>query len=91
MKVEPRILSDGRLSINVVENDGSPVASRELSVNDSIQLMARWAFTYLPSLQGQPLILEGGSKELCLILRDLEDSKDSKNPNDIKDSNNKEQ
>lgn len=88
MKVEPRILPDGRLSLNVMENDGSPIASRELSVNDSIQLVARWAFTYLPSLQGQPLILEGGNKKLCLILRDLKDSKD---PNDIKDPNNKEQ
>ena len=71
MKVEPRILSDGRLSIALVENDGSPVASRELSVNDSIQLMARWAYTYLPTLKGQPLIIEGGNKELCLILKDI--------------------
>lgn len=70
MKVEPKVLSDGRLSIALMENDGSPVATRELSREEAINLFARWALVFIPTTGGNQVTLGGDSKDILLALAD---------------------
>lgn len=70
MKVETKVLSDGRLSIALVENDGSPVAAREISREDAINLFARWALVFIPTTGSNQVTFEGGSRDILLALAD---------------------
>lgn len=70
MKVETKVLSDGRLSIALVENDGSPVASRELDREAAINLFARWALAFIPTTGSNQVTFGGGSKDILLALAD---------------------
>lgn len=70
MKVETKVLSDGRLSIQVLENDGSPVATRELDREDAINLFARWALVFIPTTGSNQVTFGGGSKDILLALAD---------------------
>lgn len=68
MKLTPKILADGRLSISLTENDGTPVASRELSFNDAVNLFARWALVAVPTTGQQQITLEGADKDIIITL-----------------------
>lgn len=70
MKVETKVLSDGRLSIALVENDGSPVATRELDREAAINLFARWALAFIPTTGSNQVTFGGGSKDILLALAD---------------------
>lgn len=70
MKVETKVLSDGRLSIQVLENDGSPVATRELDREAAINLFARWALVFIPTTGSNQVRFGGGSKDILLALAD---------------------
>lgn len=70
MKVETKVLSDGRLSIQVVENDGSPVATREIDREAAINLFARWALVFIPTTGSNQVTFGGGSKDILLALAD---------------------
>lgn len=70
MKVETKVLSDGRLSIQVVENDGSSVATRELDRESAINLFARWALVFIPTTGSNQVTFGGGSKDILLALAD---------------------
>lgn len=70
MKVETKVLSDGRLSIALVENDGSPVATRELDREAAINLFARWALVFIPTTGSNQVTFGGGSKDILLALAD---------------------
>lgn len=74
MKVETKVLSDGRLSIALVENDGSPVATRELDREDAINLFARWALVFIPTTGSNQVTFGGGSKDILLALADAKPS-----------------
>ena len=74
MKVETKVLSDGRLSIALVENDGSPVASRELDREAAINLFARWALVFIPTTGSNQVTFGGGSKDILLALADAKPS-----------------
>lgn len=74
MKVETKVLSDGRLSIQVVENDGSPVATRELDREAAINLFARWALVFIPTTGSNQVTFGGGSKDILLALADAKPS-----------------
>ena len=70
MKVETKVLSDGRLSIALVENDGSPVATRELSREEAVDLFARWSLVFIPSTGHNQVTLGGSSKDILIALAD---------------------
>ena len=70
MKVETKVLSDARLSIQVMENDGTPVATRELSREAAINLFARWALVFIPTTGSNQVTFGGGSKDILLALAD---------------------
>ena len=70
MKVETKVLSDGRLSIALVENDGSPVATRELDREAAINLFARWALVFIPTTGSNKVTFGGGSKDILIALAD---------------------
>lgn len=70
MKVEAKVLSDGRLSIALMENDGSPVAARELDREAAINLFARWASVFIPTTGSNQVTFEGGSRDIFLALAD---------------------
>lgn len=70
MKLETNILSDGRLSIALLENDGSPLATRELTVKQSLNLFAQWALTFIPTTGNDRIALGGneGDKDILIAL-----------------------
>ena len=70
MKVETKVLSDARLSIQVMENDGSPVATRELSREEAVDLFARWSLVFIPSTGHNQVTLGGSSKDILIALAD---------------------
>lgn len=70
MKIEPKILSDGRISLSICENDGTPVASRELSRTDAINLFARWALVFVPSTGQEQVTLSGNGKDIIIALNE---------------------
>ena len=70
MKVETKVLSDARLSIQVVENDGTPVATRELSREEAVDLFARWSLVFIPSTGHNQVTLGGSSKDILIALAD---------------------
>lgn len=70
MKVETKVLSDGRLSIALHENDGSPLATRELSREDAINLFARWALVFLPTTGSNQVTLGGTGKDILIAVTD---------------------
>ena len=70
MKVETKVLSDARLSIQVMENDGSPIATREIGRDEAINLFAKWALVFLPTTGGSRVTFEGGSKDIFLAVKD---------------------
>lgn len=74
MKVETKVLSDGRLSIALMENDGSPVAAREISREAAISLFARWASVFIPTTGSNQVTFEGGSRDIFLALADAKPS-----------------
>lgn len=54
----------------MVENDGSPVAAREISREDAINLFARWALVFIPTTGSNQVTFEGGSRDILLALAD---------------------
>lgn len=74
MKVETKVLSDGRLSIALVENDGSPVATRELDREAAINFFAHWALVFIPTTGSNQVTFGGGSKDILLALADAKPS-----------------
>lgn len=70
MKVETKVLSDARLSIQVMENDGTPVATRELSRKEAVDLFARWSLVFIPSTGHNQVTLGGSSKDILIALAD---------------------
>ena len=70
MKVETKVLSDARLSIQVMENDGTPVATRELSREEAVDLFARWSLVFIPSTGHNQVTLGGSSKDILIALAD---------------------
>ena len=68
MKVETKVLSDARLSIQVMENDGTPVATRELSREEAVDLFARWSLVFIPSTGHNQVTLGGSSKDILIAL-----------------------
>ena len=74
MKIDPKVLSDGRLSLSITENDGTPVASRELSRSDAINLFARWALVFIPTTGSNQVTLGGNGKDILIALADAEKS-----------------
>lgn len=72
MRVETKVLSDARLSIALMENDGSPIATRELSREEAVNLFARWALVFVPSTGGTQVTLGGNSKDILIALADAE-------------------
>lgn len=72
MKIDPKVLSDGRLSLSITENDGTPVASRELSRSDAINLFARWALVFIPTTGSNQVTLGGNGKDILIALADAD-------------------
>ena len=70
MKVETKVLSDARLSIQVMENDGTPFATRELSREEAVDLFARWSLVFIPSTGHNQVTLGGSSKDILIALAD---------------------
>lgn len=70
MKVETKVLSDARLSIQVMENDGTPVATREFSREEAVDLFARWSLVFIPSTGHNQVTLGGSSKDILIALAD---------------------
>lgn len=83
MKVETKVLSDGRLSIALMENDGSPVATREIDVKQSLNLFAQWALIFIPTTGGDRIALEGreGDKDILIALTDHKEKESTTNNN----------
>ena len=78
MKVETKVLSDARLSIQVVENDGTPVATRELSREEAVDLFARWSLVFIPSTGHNQVTLGGSSKDILIALADARQARTPK-------------
>lgn len=70
MKIETKVLQDGRLSISLLENDGSVLATRELSREDAINLFARWALVFLPTTGSSQVTLGGDNKDILIAVTD---------------------
>lgn len=68
MKIEHRLLSDGRLSFSLVENDGTAIATRELGRNEAINLFAQWAARFVPTTGAKPVIFEGPDKDVVVTI-----------------------
>ena len=70
MKVEIKVLSDARLSIQVMEHAGPPVATRDLSREEAVDLFARWSLVFIPSTGHTQVTLGGSSKDILIALAD---------------------
>ena len=70
MKVDLKILGDGRMSVSLCENDNSPIATRELSCSEVVDLMARWALRFIPSTGGRQIVLSGNREDVLVTLKE---------------------
>ena len=70
MKVDLKILRDGRMSVSLCENDNSPIATRELSCSEVVDLMARWALRFIPSTGGRQIVLSGNREDVLVTLKE---------------------
>lgn len=68
MKIEHRLLTDGRLSLSLTENDGTAIATRELSRDEAVNLFAQWAARFVPTTGQQHVVLEGRDKDIVITL-----------------------
>lgn len=59
MKVETRMLSEGRIAFTLCENDGSVLATRELDCDAAASLFAQWAIRFISSTKGTAIALVG--------------------------------
>lgn len=69
MKVNLKILGDGRMSVSLCENDNSFIATRELSCSEVVDLMARWALRFIPSTGGRQIVLSGNIEDVLVTLK----------------------
>ena len=53
-----------------MENDGTPVATRELSREEAVALFARWSLVFIPSTGHNQVTLGGSSKDILIALAD---------------------
>lgn len=70
MRIETKVLQDGRLSVALLENDGSPVATREVSREDAIDLFARWVLSFMPTTGSSQVTLGGDNKDILIAVTD---------------------
>lgn len=59
MKIETRMLSEGRIAFTLCENDGSVIATRELGRDAAASLFAQWAIRFISSTKGTAVTLVG--------------------------------
>lgn len=59
MKVETRMLSEGRIAFTLCENDGSVIATRELECDAAASLFAQWAVRFISSTKGTAVTFVG--------------------------------
>lgn len=73
MITKPETMKDGRIILHITENDGSPITSQELSMQQSTGMFHSWVRKIMKELKTNTLCidLEAEQKELVIQLRDI--------------------
>lgn len=82
MKVKTEQLAGGRIILHIKENDGSPIASREMNPQEVMGMFVHWYQSIVKESKQESLVIEiGEDKEMVVFTN----QKQKKEPQIIKE------